>query len=396
MRLAKVSRTATRLLIGVIVVAIVLIGGYFAFFNGAPDKTVQARFTAAVGVYPGTPVKILGVQVGTVSAVHPHGSYVAVTMTYDNRYQLPAKVGAVEVANSLVSDRYIQLAPVYKGGPMLASGGLIPVAHTGAPAELDDIYSALRKLSVALGPQGANKGGKSKGALSALVDVASANLKGNGAALGNSIAKLSQAAQTLSNGRSNLFGTVRNLRRFTATLKASDTQVRKFNEQLAQVAGDLASERTDLGAALKDLGLALDDVNHFVKSNAGKFHTDIKGLRTITGVLVRQKASLTETLAVAPVALANIVHAYLPEPGVLATRSNLASLTDPNGLPAVVCGLLDKAGGGLPGALKGLGSGLTKQVIKTCNDVSKGLPVGGSPPTLPGLPSLPGTVGGGS
>ncbi len=45
-------------------------------------------------------------------------------------------------------------------------------------------------------------------------------------------------------------------------------------------------------------------------------------------MLVKQKASLNETLAVAPVALANIVHAYQPDIGVIATRSNLASLTD--------------------------------------------------------------------
>ena len=112
--------------------------------------------------------------------------------------------------------------------------------------------------------------------------------------------------------------------------------MRKFNEQLAQVTGDLASERADLGGALHELGIALDKVNGFVKNNAKKFHTDISGLREITGVLVKQKSSLEETLAIAPYALANIVHAYQPNLGVIATRGNLSSLAD----PGQVCGVL--------------------------------------------------------
>ena len=190
-------------------------------------------------------------------------------MEYDSKYKLPANAGAVEVANSLVSDRYIQLTPAFTGGKAMKSGATIPLKRTGAPAELDDIYAALNKLSVALGPSGANQGGK-KGALSALLDVSAANLKGNGAALGNSITKLSQAAQTLANSRGDLFGTVRNLQKFTTTLKTSDAQVRLFNRQLAQVAGDLAAERGDLGSALHELGLALDEVNGFIKKNAGQ------------------------------------------------------------------------------------------------------------------------------
>ncbi|WP_375480844.1 MCE family protein [uncultured Jatrophihabitans sp.] len=310
----------------VVVAAVVAFGVYYAFFRGSSTKTVKAQFASAVGIYPGTPVKILGINVGDVTSVSPKPGYVEVTMEYSGSYHLPKNAGAVEVANSLVSDRYIQLAPVYKGGDVMASGATIPMAHTGAPAELDDIYAALNKLSVALGPKGANKGGQKSGALNTLVGVAAANLKGNGAALGNSITKLSQAAQTLADNKGDLFATVRNLQKFTTTLKGSDAQIRLFNTQLAQVAGDLASERGDLGSALHNLSIALDDVSTFVKANASKFHTDFQGLRSITGTLVKEKASLDETLAVAPVALSNIVHSYDEQPGLLATRSNLASL----------------------------------------------------------------------
>jgi phospholipid/cholesterol/gamma-HCH transport system substrate-binding protein len=385
--MAKLPANVTRLIVGVIVAAIVAVGAYFAFFRGGSEKHVRVRFASAIGIYAGTPVKILGVNVGQVTGVHPNGRFVAVDIAYDGKYHLAASADAIEVANSLVSDRYIQLTPLaQKGQQELPSAAVILMSHTAGPAELDDIYGALNKLAVALGPKGANKGGKKNGALTTLLRVAAANLKGNGAALGNSISKLSQAASTLANSRDNLFGTVRNLQRFTSALHASDAQIRLFNQQLAQVASDLASERGDLAAALKDLGLALDDVSSFIKQNASHFHKDIVGLEDLTGLLVKQKASLNETLAITPVTLANIVHAYQPDIGAIATRSNLASFsstsnTDPK---RIVCSLLE---------------GLTHITLPVCKNLTGLLgqtSAGGTSSNSGAGVSVPGLIGGGS
>lgn len=375
--MAKMPANVTRIIIGGVVLAIVAVGAYFVFFNGSSSKKVTAQFASAIGIYTGTPVRILGVNVGEVTGVHPGGAYVTVDMEYDSKYQLAPDASAIEVANSLVSDRYIQLTPLFdakRDGPKpLPDHAVIDVEHTGGPAELDDIYASLDKLAVALGPQGANQGGQQSGALSELLKVAAANLKGNGAAFGRSITKLSGAAQTLANSRGDLFGTVRNLQRFTEALHASDGQIRLFNQQLAQVATDLASERGDLGAALHDLGLALDDVAQFVKQNASKFHTDIQGLEEITGVLVKEKSSLNETLAIGPVALANLVHTYQPDIGAIATRGNLASLssTQNNSATNILCSILGLAP----------------------IDLSKVCPTNGGGGGLPGLPGLGGNAG---
>jgi phospholipid/cholesterol/gamma-HCH transport system substrate-binding protein len=367
--MAKLPKKVTNIITIAVVLAVVAGGALYFLLSGKSMKSVTAQFSSAVGVYPGTPVKILGISVGEVTGVHPHGAYVNVSLDYDSKYKLPKNAIAVIVANSIVSDRYIQLAPVYKGGPTLASDATIPVSRTAAPAELDDIYGALNKLSVALGPNGANK----NGALSDLVTVGAANLKGNGAALGNSISKLSDAARTLANGRGDLFGTVKNLQAFTKALSDSDAQVRHFNSQLATVAGQLAGERQDLGTALHDLGIALNQVAGFVNDNAAKLHTDLGGLRTLTNILVKEKASLNETLAVGPVALANIVHVYQPDIGALGTRSNLDSLAD----PATLCALIDPTLiPGVPASVKSALGGATGQLKKTCSQVLKKIPLG--------------------
>lgn len=384
-----IAQNLTRVIIGAVVLAIALGAGVYFLARGANPKKVTAEFTSGVGIYPQTPVDILGIQVGEVTKVTPAGDHVKIEMEYDAKYDVPADAVAVTVANSLVSNRYIQLAPVYTGtGPVLKSGASIPLNRTASPAELDDIYGALDKLSVALGPNGANKGG----ALNALVKVASANLDGNGAALGQSLEDLSGAVQTLANGREDLFSTVKNLNAFTKALAESDAQVRHFEEQLAVVSQELVAERSNLATALKQLGIALDQVATFVKANAGKVHTDVVGLENLTKILLKQKGSLNETLAVAPVALANIVHAYQDDIGVLATRNNLSSMFD----PSQVCQLIDLSGllGDSP-ALGDLGKivntvtnvlgPLTKQIAQTCAQVVSKLPSASKMQLPPGL-----------
>jgi phospholipid/cholesterol/gamma-HCH transport system substrate-binding protein len=342
------SRNMIRILIAAVVLALVAVVSVYVF-TGSSNKKVSANFASGVGVYPGTPVKVLGIQVGSVTKVTPVGGSVLVQMSYESKYNLPQSVGAYLVANSLVADRYVQLAPVYSGGPMLASGSNIPLQRTASPAELDDIYNALNQLSTSLGPTGANK----NGALSTLINVGASNLSGNGAALGNSIKNLSAAITTLSNGRGDLFGTITNLRKFADALNNSDSQVRQFNSLLATVSGQLADERADLGAALHNLATALDEVANFVNQNASKTHADIVGLESLTGVLVKDKASLNEALVAAPIALANLTHGYQEQTGTLGTRSNLAGLTDPSLLPGQLCDLFTALNGGT-GLLSGL------------------------------------------
>ncbi|MDP9115931.1 MAG: MCE family protein [Actinomycetota bacterium] len=354
----KLSKTMIRTLTAAVVVAVVLVTAVY-LLTGSSNKKVAANFASGVGVYPGTPVKVLGIQVGSVSKVTPEGAFVRVEMTYGSKYKVPANAGAFLVANSLVSDRYVQLAPVYTTGDALPSGATIPLSRTASPAELDDIYGALNKLSVALGPTGANK----DGALSALVNVGAANLKGNGAALASSVQNLSKAASTLANSRTDLFGTVTNLRNFTDRLNQSDAQVRSFNTLLAQVSGDLANERADLGSALHNLTVALHSVADFVNTNAAKIHTGVIGLEQLSNILVAEQGPLNESLTLAPYALANLTHAYQETTGTLGTKSNLGSIANIGQL----CQLLGATSGpvGLVGSLLN-GLGLSAQVASTC------------------------------
>ncbi|MEU0588893.1 MCE family protein [Streptomyces sp. NPDC006132] len=298
---------------------------------------VTAYFPRTVGIYPGSDVRVLGVRIGEVRSITPEGGRVRVELEYDKDRRVPADAQAAIINSSVVSDRYVQLLPVYRTGPVLRDGAVIPESRTAVPVELDRIFDSLHTTSEALGPKGANQ----DGSLARLLGVSADNLEGQGKHLNRTVEDLSRAVTTLSDGRGDLFGTVRNLQVFTAALAADDQDVRSFNKSLAEVAGQLAGEREDLAAALKYLAKALGDVADFVKKNKKTLAADVKGLSKVTKVLVTQRAALEELLEVAPTGLSNLQNAYNPAAGTLDTRNNAQHPQDP---AALVCSLLRTTG----------------------------------------------------
>lgn len=298
---------------------------------------VTAYFPRTVGIHPGSDVRVLGIRIGEVKRITPEGGRVRVDLEYAEGHKLPADAQAAIINSSVVSDRYVQLLPVHRKGPVLRDGDVIPESRTAVPVELDRIFDSLHTTSEALGPKGANK----DGSLSRLLGVSADNLEGQGKNLNQTVEDLSRAVTTLSDGRGDLFGTVRNLQVFTAALAADDRSVRSFNDSLTDVAGQLAAERKDLAAALKHLGAALGDVSEFVKQNKKSLTSNVRGLSKVTKVLVTQRAALEELLEVAPTGLSNLQNAYNASAGTLDTRNNAQQAQDP---AALLCSLLKTTG----------------------------------------------------
>lgn len=321
-----------------VVTALVMVATLTVVMWPSPDPVrVTTYFPRTVGIYPGSDVRVLGVRIGEVKEITPQGGRVRVTLEYDSERKVPADAKAAIINSSVVSDRYVQLLPVYKSGPAMRSGDVIPEHRTAVPVELDRIFDSLHTTSEALGPRGANK----DGSLSRLLGVSADNLQGQGENLHQTVEDLSLAVTTLSDGRKDLFGTVRNLQVFTSVLAADDKNVRSFNESLTKVADQLAGERKDLALALRHLGVALADVSDFVRKNKKSLTSNVKGLSKVTKVLVTQRAALAEVLEVAPAGLSNLQNAYNPGSGTLDTRNNAEQAQDP---AALLCSLLSTAG----------------------------------------------------
>jgi phospholipid/cholesterol/gamma-HCH transport system substrate-binding protein len=327
------------------VLVLLLIAAAFTMFRGDDSKTLTAHFPRTISIYEGSDVRVLGVPVGTVDKVTPSGTDVVVTMHYDADVQVPDDAKAVIVAPSVVGDRFVQLTPVYDGGKVLADGATLAEDRTAVPLELDQIYSSIDDLTVALGPTGANK----EGALTDLLETTAANFGGQGAKFNTTIKDFSKLSATLDNNKEELFGSARKLEGFIGTLATNDKTVRKFNDSLSQVSTMLSGERTELSEALGNLATALGEVSSFVKENRDALGRNISGLNRVSKVLVKRRGELDQILDSAPLALNNLALTYNPEAGTLDTNANLGEVVnqvtgDPSSFLCGIVGQADSSG----------------------------------------------------
>lgn len=311
-------RNARALTVGVLALAIVA-ALVIAVWPGGAQTHVTAYFERATGVYPGTEVRVLGVEVGHVTKVTPKGNMVEVKLAYEAKRKIPANAQAVIIVPSLVADRYIQFTPVYRGGPALQNGATLPLSSTAVPVELDDANAAVNQLTQALGPKGAN----ANGSLNRLLKASARTLDGQGENFKQTLQDLSEVSRILADNRGNTSQTVQNLAKITQTLAASDRQIRVFSQNLASVSSTLAAEKEELRAALHSLSLALQEVSAFIKDNKSQIAANVQGLADVTGILVKEKAALQQFLEEAPLAANNALQVYDPQDGTLRSRLNL-------------------------------------------------------------------------
>ncbi|MCP2320708.1 virulence factor Mce family protein [Nocardia amikacinitolerans] len=364
--------------IGVVLgVVLALVAGWVLWwgYDRLTTTRITAYFDSSVGIYEGSDVRILGVPVGRVESVEPMGDQVKVVLGVDRGYDVPADAQAAQIIPSVVADRYIQLTPVYRGGPKMGRTATIPRERTVTPVEVDELYRSIAELSDALGPDGANR----EGAVNELVRTSAANLAGNGEALANSISQLSGAVRYLSEARGDIFETVKHLQNFVSMLARNDQQVREFNAQLADLAGFLADERQNLGEALHLLSIALGDVARFIDDNRALVAENAAALTTLTKTLADQRDDLAAALPVIPLALSNLINIHNAESGTLDMRANFTDLQDPFG---TVCRMLDlsKLMPGDP-RFEALGRQM-RPLLDHCKEITDQITAGVKTPTL--------------
>jgi virulence factor Mce-like protein len=336
----KLLNRTTSLIAGAVVL-LVLVAAFLVFRPGNDQVTMTADFPRTVSLYEGSDVKILGVPVGKVDKITPMGTKVRVTMHYDKKYKVPADAKAAIVSPSIVGDRFVQLTPAYTKGAVMQSGAHLGLDRTATPLELDEIFSSINDLDIALGPDGANKAGAGGvGPLTRLLDSTARNFGGQGVEFNKTLKNFGAFTKTLADNKDALFNTLDKVEDFTGTLKQNDSTVRRFNDSLAQGANLLADERQDLATALHDLNIALTQVRSFVHENRASLSSNIAGLNQISKTLVKRRDAIDKILTYAPDALNNLFLAGDVPQGTLDVRTNVSNLL--NSDPAsTLCSLVN-------------------------------------------------------
>lgn len=299
------SRLALRVLAAV--AGVLLIGaGFLAVTRAEPGTRLTLQFTDTSGLYVGNDVQVIGVSIGKVTAIRPHGRRVDVDVTVNA--PISSRAGAVIMQGSLVTDRFVEITPAYTSGSKLRDGATITLERTQSPANTDDIMSALDDLLVAL--DGKTKDGKSIGDL---LDVGARQLDGKGAQISAALKASAAAMSTLDGNEDDLAAITNNLASLSGLLARRDSTLNRLIGSVTDSTTVLADQRQQLDSTLAALVRLSATTTAFVHDNRKLIGEDLDSANKSLKIAVDNKAGLEEAFDLNPLVAENLWRAFDPD-----------------------------------------------------------------------------------
>lgn len=279
---AHTTTGRTRRLLAALAVLALAATGCGAVPNPLADSgyTVRARFAQSYNLFPGSPVRIQGVGVGSVADVDVNRGETAVTATLrlQEGVELPADVRAVIVPEALLGERYVQFQPGYDGtGPTLEPGATIPLSRTDVPLQFDQVLEGLNQFASGIDEQSAAE------LTSNLAEV----LDGQGQELGQTIDQAAQAVSVLKNNDQQLVDLASRLADLNETLSTRDQQIGRVIEQFNTVTDSLADDRQQIDAAVDSILRLTRTLGDLVIDHHDHLQQDVAALTRVGRTLRR-------------------------------------------------------------------------------------------------------------
>ncbi|MEU1983191.1 MCE family protein [Nocardia sp. NPDC019395] len=327
-----------------IALALIVFGMAFTGCSSAPglrdsDTTITARFANANGLYTGNAVSVLGMRVGEISEIRPRGTGVDIELTVDGSIRLPADVLAVAVSDSLLTDRRIELSPVYRGGPELPRDAVLGAERTRTPVEFDSLLAMVQKLAGSLGGDGAGNG-----PVGDLLDLGTGVTAGQGEQMRVALGELSRAMQLGSDQgaatRDAITAVVNNLDALVAVAARNDTTLREFGSGIHQLSDFLATQGLGTGDTGARLNRIVTTVTELLQQNQGTLSGLAGNSNTIFRALADYQGNVGEFLDVFPLLVDNVYNAIDQDIGALRVTFDLNRFLLDGQMVKEVCNLL--------------------------------------------------------
>jgi phospholipid/cholesterol/gamma-HCH transport system substrate-binding protein len=222
---------------------------------GAGGYRLTAYFPKAVALYPHSRIKVMGIDVGTVTAIAIQGDRIRVDMSIDRKVPLPADVHAMIVPLSLIGERNVVLHPAWQPGMSKAKDhDVIPEARTEIPVEPDEALTALTNLARAIDPK----------QVSRLVITGAQAVKGQGENFNQSLDQVANLTSLLASQDQSLLDIAANFHQFANTLNSRQQQLVTLIQDFSVATGVLANERQAIGTFLSSLANLINQGNALI------------------------------------------------------------------------------------------------------------------------------------
>ena len=299
---------------------------------------MTAQFEDAVGLYAGNAVSVLGMQVGKVTSVVPKDGYVEVKLEINRGVAIPADVQAVTVSTSILTDRHVELTPVYRSGPTLKDGDVLGLPRTRTPVEFDRTLAMADKLSRALGGNG-----HGQGPLADLVGIGAQIASGSGRSIKATLDQLSAALRLgADNGaatKQDIQAIANSLATLTQAATDNDTAIREFGSNIRQLTDIVADENLGTGNAGAQLNQILAQAASLLDKNRNGLKTTVTDFQKLMQAVTDNRRELAETIDILPMLGTNIYNAVDQNAGALRAHALLDKLFLNGQMAKEICNL---------------------------------------------------------
>ncbi|SEF57694.1 phospholipid/cholesterol/gamma-HCH transport system substrate-binding protein [Actinacidiphila yanglinensis] len=227
------------------------------------DATVTVA-TGSVGneMNQGADVKMRGVVVGRVTAVHANGSGARLTLAIDpdELHRIPAGVTAQMLPTTLFGQRFVALVPPSgstAGGPTLTAHSTIPQDRSADAVELEQVLDNVLPLLTAVQPQ----------KLAATLDAVATALDGRGQELGTTLVQLDHYLTGLNPQLPLLTDDIKQLVTVSNTYNAAAPDIVDALTDFTRTSGTIAEQQANLSTLYGSTTSTAQDITTYLRQN---------------------------------------------------------------------------------------------------------------------------------
>ena len=272
-----------------------VIAVYLAYVLGNLSLTdtseYHAVFTNVSGLKSGSPVRIAGVDVGTVDDVAIYrGDEVRVGFSVDRSIELTAGTRATVRYKNLIGDRFLELTRGTGSSRPLPSDRDIPAARTSPALDLDTLLNGFKPLFTGLDPA------KTNAVSMELIRV----FQGEGGNVSTLLSTLGSLTSTLAN-RDQLIGEViDNLNSTLQTVSVNGSSLNTLIIQLQQLISGLAADRDPIANSLTHINDLTTSATRLLTTVRPDLKGDVQQLGRLATTLNDSSDTLTMVLGRLP------------------------------------------------------------------------------------------------
>jgi phospholipid/cholesterol/gamma-HCH transport system substrate-binding protein len=256
------------------------------------EATVTVR-TGTVGneMHPGADVKVRGVVVGRVSAIHADGQGARLTLAIDpgQLRRIPAGVTAQMLPTTLFGARFVALVPpadAPAGGPTLTARSTIPQDRSSDAIELQQVLDNVMPLLTAVQPQ----------KLAATLNAVATALNGRGTQLGTTLVQLDHYLTRLNPELPVLNDDIKQLVTVSHIYDAAAPDIVQALTDFTKTSSTIAEEQANLSTLYGAATATSQDLTTYLRQNSDNIIRLSADSRGTLGLLAKYAPSFPCTL----------------------------------------------------------------------------------------------------